>query len=52
MSCNYMEGLIPLVENGRFFDASMIRCRIDLLIHGRMEVQLQFDKEVSMQRSV
>ena len=28
-----MEGLIPLVENGRFFDASMIRCRIDLLTY-------------------
>ena len=26
-------GTIPLVENGRFFDASMIRCRIDLLTY-------------------
>mgnify|MGYP003104792371 CR=1 FL=1 len=33
LSCNSMEGLIPLVENGRFFDASMIRCRIDLLTY-------------------
>ena len=35
---------MPFVENGRIFDASVVHCR--------MEVQLQFDKEVSMQRIV
>ena len=34
------------------FDDSLSYWLIDVLIHYRMEVQLQFDKEVSMQRSV
>lgn len=35
---------MPFVEIGRIFDASVVHCRI--------EMHLQFDKEVSMQRSV
>ena len=31
---------MPSAKNGRIFDASLIYCRIDVLIHCRIKMQL------------